>query len=104
MSWLNHPKTFRKNLLDWYDRHQRALPWRTNPTVYKTVVSELMLQQTQVNTVLPYFEKWIKTFPTFEALAASEEEQVLKHWEGLGYYNRARNLRRIAHERRRPQR
>jgi len=96
MSWLNHPETFRKNLLDWYDRHQRALPWRTNPTVYKTVVSELMLQQTQVNTVLPYFEKWIKTFPSFEALAASEEEQVLKHWEGLGYYNRARNLRRIA--------
>ncbi|MEM9157611.1 MAG: A/G-specific adenine glycosylase [Verrucomicrobiota bacterium] len=91
-------KTFRSSLLDWYDSHARELPWRSSPSLYKTVVSELMLQQTQVKTVLPYFDRWLKRFPDFQALANASEEDVLKHWEGLGYYSRARNLHKLAKE------
>ncbi len=89
-------KNFRRSLLSWYPRHRRAFPWREEPSLYRTVVSEFMLQQTQVSTVLPYFERWMKRFPDFETLANARESDVLKHWEGLGYYNRARNLRRLA--------
>jgi A/G-specific adenine glycosylase len=85
-------------LLDWYRVHARLLPWRESPSVYKTVVSEFMLQQTQVKTVLPYFARWLETLPDFAALAAAPEAQVLKLWEGLGYYSRARNLHRLAKE------
>lgn len=87
---------FQKNLLRWYDQQKRELPWRTNPSLYKTVVSEFMLQQTRVSTALPYFEMWIKKFPDFKTLALASEEDVLKAWEGLGYYSRARNLHKLA--------
>ncbi len=87
---------FQHALLAWYRTHQRALPWRTSPSLYKTVVSELMLQQTQVKTVLPYFARWQKEFPDFKTLAAASEDRVLKLWEGLGYYSRARNLHKLA--------
>jgi A/G-specific adenine glycosylase len=87
---------FQNALLGWYRVHQRKLPWRTAPSLYKTVVSEFMLQQTQVKTVLPYLARWVEVFPDFKSLAAASEEQVVKNWEGLGYYTRARNLHKLA--------
>ncbi len=87
---------FQSALLGWYRNHARALPWRDAPSLYKTVVSELMLQQTQVKTVLPYFARWLAALPDFAALAAASESRVLKLWEGLGYYSRARNLHKLA--------
>lgn len=87
---------FQHALLTWYRAHARVLPWRTEPTLYKTVVSEFMLQQTQVKTVLPYLARWLDELPDFAALAAAPEARVLKLWEGLGYYSRARNLHRLA--------
>jgi A/G-specific adenine glycosylase len=88
--------TFRNALLDWYRANRRRLPWREEPSLYKTVVSEFMLQQTQVKTMLPYFARWLEALPNFKVLAAAEETQVVKLWEGLGYYSRARNLHRLA--------
>jgi len=87
---------FQTALLSWYRKHARSLPWREAPSLYKTVVSEFMLQQTQVKTVLPYFARWLDALPNFGALAAADEARVLKLWEGLGYYSRARNLHRLA--------
>jgi A/G-specific adenine glycosylase len=87
---------FQSALLRWYRHNARPLPWRDAPSVYKTVVSEFMLQQTQVKTVLPYFARWLQALPDFRALAAADEACVLKLWEGLGYYSRARNLHRLA--------
>lgn len=87
---------FQAALLDWYRRHARKLPWREAPSLYKTVVSEFMLQQTQVKTVLPYFARWLDALPDFASLAAADEARVLRLWEGLGYYSRARNLHRLA--------
>jgi A/G-specific adenine glycosylase len=87
---------FQTALLRWFGEHQRRLPWREKPSLYKTVVSEFMLQQTQVKTVLPYFARWMEALPTFAALAAAPESTVQKLWEGLGYYSRARNLQRLA--------
>jgi A/G-specific adenine glycosylase len=87
---------FQRALRKWYQRHARPLPWRDSPSLYKTVVSEFMLQQTQVKTVLPYFARWLAALPDFPALATAPEEQVLKLWEGLGYYSRARNLHKLA--------
>src|SRR5580693_9114850 len=87
---------FQAALLGWYRAERRRLPWRQTPSVYRTVVSEFMLQQTQVKTVLPYFARWMAELPDFEALAASPPNRVLKLWEGLGYYARARNLHRLA--------
>lgn len=89
-------RAFQRALLDWYHTHRRRLPWRETPSLYKTVVSEFMLQQTQVKTALPYFARWLERLPDFPALAAASEETVLKLWEGLGYYARARNLHRLA--------
>jgi A/G-specific adenine glycosylase len=89
---------FQAALRGWYRAHARNLPWRESPSLYKTVVSEFMLQQTQVKTVLPYFARWLVALPDFAALAAAPEAQVLKLWEGLGYYSRARNLHRLARE------
>lgn len=86
----------RRALLGWFRTNRRTLPWRESPAVYKTVVSEFMLQQTQVKTVLPYFSRWLERFPDFAALAAAPEADVLKNWEGLGYYSRARNLHKLA--------
>ena len=79
-------------LLDWYDRHARVLPWRNIRDPYKTWVSEAMLQQTRVDTVIPYYDRFLSRFPTVDALAEAEEAEVLKVWQGLGYYSRARNL------------
>ena len=87
---------FSAALLGWYRVNARKLPWREAPSLYKTVTSEFMLQQTQVKTVLPYFARWHAALPDFAALAAAPEAQVLKLWEGLGYYSRARNLHRLA--------
>lgn len=79
-------------LVDWFSVHARALPWREDYDPYKVLVSEFMLQQTQVETVLPYFERWMAVYPTLAALAQADEASVLKLWEGLGYYSRCRNL------------
>jgi A/G-specific adenine glycosylase len=87
---------FRQSLLEWFQREKRDLPWRVNPSLYGTVVSEFMLQQTQVETVQPYYIKWIRRFPDFEAVAKADERQLIKMWEGLGYYSRVRNLHKLA--------
>jgi len=83
---------FRDGLLDWFRRHKRDLPWRSESDPYRIWVSEIMLQQTRVDTVIPYYERFIRQYPTLDALADAPEEEVLKAWEGLGYYSRARNL------------
>ncbi len=88
---------FADRLLAWFDRHGRKdLPWQRDPTPYRVWVSEVMLQQTQVATVIPYFQRFMEGFPDLAALAAAPLEQVLAHWAGLGYYSRARNLHRAA--------
>ncbi len=87
---------FSRRILHWYARHARSLPWRGNPDPYVTWVSEVMLQQTRVETVIPYFNRWMKRFPTIAALASAPLQDVLTLWEGLGYYGRARNLHRAA--------
>lgn len=89
---------FHQDLLDWYDSQKRDLPWRVNRDPYRIWVSEIMLQQTRVETVKPYFENFMTEFPTVEALADAPEDKVLKAWEGLGYYSRARNLQAAAKE------
>lgn len=91
-----HPRTFQRDLITWYQANRRRLPWREEPSLYGTVVSEFMLQQTQIKTALPYFERWMQALPDFSALAAADEATVLKLWEGLGYYSRARNLHKMA--------
>jgi A/G-specific adenine glycosylase len=83
-------------LLTWFRVHGRTLPWRRHPDPYAIWVSEIMLQQTRVETVIPYFEKWMKLFPNPAALANADEQDVLNAWEGLGYYSRARNLHKAA--------
>jgi len=89
-------KPLRKRLLHWYRRNKRGLPWRNTGNPYRILVSEIMLQQTQVVTVIPYYRRFIKTYPTVASLAKAPLQKVLKLWEGLGYYSRARNLRRAA--------
>jgi A/G-specific adenine glycosylase len=87
---------FRAQLVSWYKQEGRSLPWRETADPYQILVSELMLQQTQVATVLGYYHRWLARFPTLAALAAADEQEVLREWQGLGYYNRARNLHRCA--------
>ena len=87
---------FRSSLLQYYDRFCRDLPWRGETDPYRILVSEIMLQQTRVETVLQYYESWLKRFPTLGALASADSREVLKAWEGLGYYRRARNLHSAA--------
>src|SRR4051812_42483302 len=89
-------KTFQNSLLRWYRQHKRDLPWRQTRDPYRILVSEVMLQQTQVDTVIPYYDRFLKQFPTFNALAKAPVGKVLKLWEGLGYYSRARNLHALA--------
>ena len=89
---------FRRALLAWYDREKRELPWRGTREPYRVWLSEIMLQQTRAEAVAPRYEEFLARFPTVEALAAADEEAVLKAWEGMGYYSRARNLRRAAME------
>ncbi|MBI2788778.1 MAG: A/G-specific adenine glycosylase [Elusimicrobia bacterium] len=86
----------KRDLLAWYARAKRDLPWRKDPTPYRVWVSEIMLQQTTVAAVTPKYEAFLRRFPTLASLASSREDEVLKHWAGLGYYSRARNLRRAA--------
>ena len=85
-------------LLKWYDGNRRRLPWREEPTPYRVWVSEIMLQQTRVEAVKPYFERFMERLPDIQALADVDEETLLKLWEGLGYYNRVRNLQRAARQ------
>ncbi|MES2821855.1 MAG: A/G-specific adenine glycosylase [Pseudomonadota bacterium] len=91
------PEQFGAAVLDWYDRHGRKdLPWQQGINPYRVWVSEIMLQQTQVSTVLNYFERFMQALPTVQALAAAPEDEVLHLWTGLGYYTRARNLQKTA--------
>lgn len=83
-------------LLEWYDKQARVLPWRSKPTPYRVWVSEIMLQQTRVEAVKPYFARFMKELPNVKKLAACPEEELLKLWEGLGYYNRVRNMQKAA--------
>lgn len=87
---------FQNGLLDWYDVNRRDLPWRRTKDPYTIWLSEVMLQQTQVKTVIPYFHKWLELFPHVHALASSDLDRVLKAWEGLGYYSRARQFYKAA--------
>ncbi|NJP37806.1 A/G-specific adenine glycosylase [Alkalicoccus luteus] len=91
-------KKFQSDLLGWYDNEKRDLPWRRERDPYRIWVSEIMLQQTKVDTVIPYYERFLTKFPTLDALAEADEEEVLKVWEGLGYYSRARNLHQAVKE------
>ncbi|MEJ2289795.1 MAG: A/G-specific adenine glycosylase, partial [Deinococcales bacterium] len=87
----------REALATWFALHRRALPWRSERRdAYAVLVSEVMLQQTRVETVVPYFERWMRRFPTVRSLAAADEQEVLRLWQGLGYYRRARRLREAA--------
>lgn len=90
--------SFRRRLLSWFDRNRRDLPWRRNPTLYRVWISEIMLQQTQVDTVTGYYDRFIDRFPNIESLASADLEAVLLHWEGLGYYRRARQLHAAARQ------
>ena len=88
---------FQKQILDWYQKDGRKdLPWQKNINPYRVWVSEIMLQQTQVSTVLPYYKRFMSSFPTIQKLAAAPQDIVMQHWSGLGYYSRARNLHRTA--------
>ena len=89
-------KRFQQSLLKWFDANQRDLPWRKRKTLYRIWISEIMLQQTQVATVIDYYKRFMKQFPSVRKLAAADENEVLKLWEGLGYYRRARQLHKAA--------
>lgn len=88
----------RRDLLRWYDRNRRQLPWRKSPDPYRVWISEVMLQQTRVQTVIPYYRKFLRLFPNMRSLAAAKEETLLACWSGLGYYSRARNLHKAAQQ------
>src|SRR5687768_14752512 len=88
----------REDLLEWYGKQRRSLPWRATRDPYCIWVSEVMLQQTQVATVIGFYERWLRRFPDLATLAEADTEDVLRAWEGLGYYSRARNLQRAARE------
>lgn len=85
-----------KKILKWYAARWRSLPWRDDPAPYAVWVAEIMAQQTRLETMLPYYQRWMQRFPDIHSLAAASEQDVLTAWEGLGYYSRARNLRRAA--------
>ena len=98
-AWIDDTRqrsAFRRRLLAWYRKHRRDLPWRRRNDPYAVWLSEVMLQQTRVETARGYFERFLERFPTLTDLAVADEEDVLKAWEGLGYYSRARNLHRTA--------
>lgn len=94
----NEVAQLQKNFLDWYFMHARNLPWRENTDPYRIWISEIMLQQTRVDTVIDYFHRFMQTFPTIKDLANADDEKLLKVWEGLGYYSRARNLKVAANQ------
>ena len=89
-------QTLQKALLDWFKNNQRDLPWRHTYEPYQIWISEIMLQQTQMDRVTVFFSRWMDAFPDITTLATSSEDQVLKLWEGLGYYSRARNILKTA--------
>jgi A/G-specific adenine glycosylase len=92
-----NPSVFQQHILAWFDQHGRKdLPWQQDITPYRVWLSETMLQQTQVTTVIPYFNAFVEKFPTIESLAQAPIDQVLHRWSGLGYYARARNLHKTA--------
>ncbi len=96
---MTHPAEFASRVLTWYQHHGRTdLPWQREPTPYRVWVSEIMLQQTQVTTVIPYFQRFMQHFPELPALARAPLDEVLHHWSGLGYYARARNLHQAAQQ------
>jgi A/G-specific adenine glycosylase len=95
---LEQVRRFQNRLIRWYGRHGRDLPWRHTRDPYRILVSEVMLQQTQVERVMDYYEPFLRRYPTFEALAQSSEPEVREAWDGLGYYARARNLHRTARD------
>ena len=88
--------SFERDLVAWYRKNKRPLPWRESKDPYSVLISEIMLQQTTVAVVIPYYEKFLKEFPTVKALALAPEEKVMSLWSGLGYYSRARNLHAAA--------
>ena len=96
MNNLPHLPPIAAPLLKWYDTNKRDLPWRQNTEAYRVWVSEIMLQQTRVAAVIPYFERWMHSLPDVAALAAVDDELLMKLWQGLGYYSRARNLKKAA--------
>jgi A/G-specific adenine glycosylase len=99
MKKKNDVARFAPALLDWWeDNGRKDLPWQRNPTPYRVWVSEIMLQQTQVTTVMGYFDRFMSAFPDVQALAQAEQDRVLHLWSGLGYYARARNMQRAARE------
>ena len=89
-------KDFSQQLIVWFEKNKRDLPWRKTKDPYKVWVSEIMLQQTTVQTVIPYYERWVRRFPDVQSLSKARKTAVLKEWQGLGYYNRARNLHKAA--------
>ena len=89
-------KNFSKKLIFWYNKSARDLPWRRTKDPYKIWISEVMLQQTTVNAVIPYYERWIKEFPTVQDVAQVSLQNILKSWQGLGYYSRAKNIHKAA--------
>lgn len=89
---------FQKSLIEWFQEEKRNLPWRADKDPYKIWVSEVMLQQTRVDTVIPYFYRFIEKYPNIEALANADEQELLKTWEGLGYYSRVKNLQAAVKE------
>lgn len=95
---IHDKEEFTKALLNWYDKHARILPWRSKPTPYRVWVSEIMLQQTRVEAVKPYFDRFLKALPTLKDLAEVEDDELAKLWEGLGYYNRVRNMKKCAQQ------
>ncbi len=99
-SWQNwdaaKTRKFQRRLLRWYETHRRELPWRHNPTPYRVWISEIMLQQTQAATVVPYYDRFLKRFQDMKSLARASEQEILELWSGLGYYSRARNIHKAA--------
>ncbi len=93
---MNIKKKIQTSLLNWFDHNKRKLPWRENYQAYHVWISEIMLQQTQMDRVVDYYERWMKRFPDIQSIASAEEEEILHLWEGLGYYTRARNIYKSA--------
>jgi A/G-specific adenine glycosylase len=96
MNNMIRPHTFTKNIFSWYKKNHRRLPWRDTRDPYKIWISEIMLQQTTVATVIPYYKNWVETFPTIKDVAQAPLPKILKAWQGLGYYQRAKNIHRSA--------
>ena len=98
MNITHNKEKMTKKLLSWYDANKRSLPWRDHPSPYAVWVSEIMLQQTRVEAVKPYFNRFMQELPTLQALAECEDDRLIKLWEGLGYYNRVRNMQKAARQ------